>query len=277
MKQVGLVGIVNLTPDSFSDGGKLPGPEIAVEYIGKMIAEGASVIDIGAESTRPGAVLISPSEEWRRLGPVLEQLPKVKSKNVAISVDTRHAETARKALDLGVDWINDVTGFVSSAMVEVVKPSKCKLVVMHSLGVPANKAITIPPAADVVETLTAWGKDRVAKLEEKGIDKSRIIFDPGVGFGKSEPQSFTVLRNIAAFKSLGVPVFVGHSRKSFLARFTSSQPALRDDATLAASLFLAQQGVDYLRVHEIARHVQMLNAWNAIAYDEQQQNYRRSA
>lgn len=272
-----LIGIVNLTPDSFSDGGRFSQPEMVLEAIAKMADDGAQVVDIGAESTRPGAILISPTEEWRRLSPVLMPLSRAKPKGVAISVDTRHAETARKALELGVDWINDVTGFVSSAMIDAVQHSSCRLVMMHSLGVPANKAITLPPALDPVATLLSWAKERASLLLQKGIAKERIIFDPGIGFGKTSAQSLAIIREMERFQSLEMPILVGHSRKSFLAQFAGANPALRDDATLAVSMYLVNKNTHYLRVHDVARHRQMLTLWNAITHDESQPAYRRIA
>jgi dihydropteroate synthase len=273
MAETKLVGIINLTPDSFSDGGKFADKAAAIDAIAKMIGQGASVIDIGAESTRPGALPVSPGEEWRRLEPVLTALSGIRQPHVAFSLDTRHAENAAKALALGIDWINDVTGFVSPSMINTVKSSSCTLVMMHSLGVPANQAITLPRNADVIDTVNRWAKDRILALEMQGINRSRIVFDPGIGFGKTPEQSLTILRNIKECMALGVRVLVGHSRKSFLAGF----PADRDDATLAASLYLAQQGVDYLRVHDVSRHAQCLNVWEAIANDDRQSQHRRTA
>jgi len=272
MAETKLVGIINLTPDSFSDGGKLGNTQAALDAISRLIGQGARVIDLGAESTRPGALPVSPDEEWRRLEPVLQALATVKQPGVSFSLDTRHAETARRGLELGIDWINDVTGFASPAMVNVVKSAPCTLVMMHSLGIPANKSITLPPTADAAATVIAWAKERLQLLETQGIDRSRVIFDPGIGFGKTPAQSLAILRDIKKFAALGLRVLVGHSRKSFLAGFSD-----RDDATLAASLYLAAQSVDYLRVHDVARHAQMLSVWDAIAYDDRQSPHRRTA
>jgi dihydropteroate synthase len=272
MAETRLVGILNLTPDSFSDGGKFSDKDAALDAISRMIAAGAHVIDIGAESTRPGAPPVSPQEEWRRLEPVLQSLASVKQPNISFSLDTRHAENAAKALEIGIDWINDVTGFISPAMINAVKASSCTLVMMHSLGIPANRSITLPQSANVTETLITWAKERIALLEQQGILRNRIVFDPGIGFGKTPQQSFALIRDIKKFMTLGVRVMVGHSRKSFLASLGD-----RDDATLAASFYLAEQGVDYLRVHDVPRHTQMLNVWSAIAYDDRQSQHRRTA
>jgi dihydropteroate synthase len=273
MADTTLVGIINLTPDSFSDGGKFADTGAVLAAISRMIGQGARVIDIGAESTRPGALPVSPGEEWRRLESVLTALNGIRQPGVVFSLDTRHAENATKALELGMDWINDVTGFISPLMINAVKASPCALVMMHSLGVPANQAITLPQNADVIDTVNRWAKDRIQALEAQGIDRNRIIFDPGIGFGKTPAQSLTLIRNIKDCMTLGVRVLVGHSRKSFLAGFAAD----RDDATLAASLYLAEQGVDYLRVHDVVRHAQMLNVWEAIAHDDRQSAHRRTA
>lgn len=249
-----IVAILNVTPDSFSDGDEHFTPDAALRATQRAIEEGADVIDIGAESTRPGATPLSGEEEWQRLEPVLQHLPRVPS--IEFSVDTYHPENATKALALGVDWINDVSGFANPAMIQAVKNSDCKLVVMHSLGVPADKNIVLSPEADPVAELLAFAKKRFAELEQAGIKRSRLIFDPGIGFGKTAEQSKILLERISQFKPLGVPLFIGHSRKSFLGISGSSEK--RDTATLVVSRKLVGEGVDYLRVHNVKLHRQML-------------------
>lgn len=240
-----LVGIINITPDSFSDGGVNYSPQAAMESIQRLLEEGADVIDIGAESTRPNAAIIPQEEEWRRLEQVLSLLSAI---SVPVSVDTRYAKTAEKALALGVRWINDVSGFSSPEMIEAVRNSSCKLVVMHSLTVPADKNIILPLDADPVELLVNWANERFTALEKAGISRDRIIFDPGIGFGKNSDQSQAVIKGIGRFKELDTPILVGHSRKSFLGRDAD------DDATIKISQFLADQKIDYLRVHNVRRH-----------------------
>ena len=251
MSKTRLVGIVNITPDSFSDGGKALRPDDALAAIQQLIADGADIIDIGAESTRPGATPLTAEEEWQRLEPVLALLPRESS--VEFSLDTRHPYTARKAL-AHVDWINDVSGFADNAMIDAVKNSQCKLVVMHSLSVPADKNIVMPESADVIEELIAFAKQRISALEAAGIAHGRIVFDPGIGFGKTAKQSLDILHNIESFSVLGVPLYIGHSRKSFL----GGNPAERDAATLAISRDLAAHGIAYLRVHDVAAHARVL-------------------
>jgi dihydropteroate synthase len=254
-----LVGIINVTPDSFSDGGAYFDADFATQAIAKFIEDGADVIDIGAESTRPGATPISPKEEWQRLEPVLKSLPRFASQPVQFSVDTRHAEVAQRALELGVHWINDVSGFADAAMIAAVKSSDCKLVVMHSLTVPADKNVVMTET-DVVPALLQWAKTRLEIIRGEGISTNRIIFDPGIGFGKNPQQSLAILRGVEQFKTLGVSLLIGHSRKSFLAGFNTD----RDDATLVVSQYLAERGIEYLRVHNVVRHKQMLDFMEAL-------------
>jgi len=243
-----IVGIVNVTPDSFSDGGQNFAPEKAIAAVLELIGQGANVVDIGAESTRPNAILISPDEEWSRLAPVLERRAEF---DALISVDTRHAKTVKKAIAAGVDWINDVSGFGAQEMVEVVKNANCKIVVMHSLSVPADKNIVLPDGCDTVAEIMDWAKARIKSLENAGIKRERIIFDIGIGFGKTAAQSHELIKNIAKFKELGVALFVGHSRKSFLG---ADSVAEADQKTLEISKFLSVQGVEFLRVHNVQIH-----------------------
>ena len=247
-----IVAIVNVTPDSFSDGGSSFSPADAIAHIERAIAGGADVIDIGAESTRPGAAPLTTDEEWSRLEPVLSNLPK--SRHIEFSVDTRHAKTATNALIKGVNWINDVSGFCDDAMIDAVSGSNCKLVLMHSLSVPADKNIVLPDDVDVIDEIIRFAHARISHMEERGIDTSRIIFDPGIGFGKTTEQSQIIIDGITHFLQLGVPLLVGHSRKSFLGGGLQE----RDAATLKLSKTLAMQGVSYLRVHDVRAHFQML-------------------
>ncbi len=244
-----LVGILNVTPDSFSDGGTFVDPEAVVVRVVQMVSERATVIDIGAESTRPGATPLTHEEEWLRLEPILRAV--LTHVACEISVDTRHPQTAEKALALGVHWINDVSGF-SQQMVDVVKNSKCRLVVMHSLSVPARKDLVFDETVDVVEAVRDWCLEKLAMLERHGIARERIIFDPGIGFGKTAEQSMKLIERVSYLKVPGTQLLVGHSRKSFLTTLGIKSLAERDEATGQLSAFLATQGVDYVRVHNVA-------------------------
>jgi dihydropteroate synthase len=239
-----LVGILNLTPDSFSDGGRLPDARAQVAALETLIGQGADVVDIGAESTRPGATPLTADEEWQRLSPFFAALT---PSHIAhpLSLDTRHAINAKRALDKGFAWINDVSGFADPAMVAAVAGYDCKKVVMHSLTVPASKDVTLPEGADAVALLISWVRDVSSRL------MGDIIIDPGLGFGKTRAQNWHIVEHIGVLQSLGLPVLIGHSRKSFLG-------GERDEATLALSRKLIQKRVDYLRVHDVPAHRALL-------------------
>jgi len=258
-----LVGILNVTPDSFAEASPSTDSEDAIARAAELIEDGADVIDVGAESTRPGARALSPEEEWSRLGPCLPRLVALaQQEGVAVSLDTRHPETARRGIGEGVDWINDVGG-APEAMAKVVAPSTVRLVVMHNVSIPADPARRLPPQADAVAEVLSFLKARVEALAKAGVARERLIVDPGFGFGKSPRQQLAMVTRAGAFSSLGTPVLVGHSRKSFLSLFTEAPAPRRDDVTLALSGVLMTLGVDYLRVHEIRRHAALRAALTA--------------
>lgn len=250
-----LMGIINITPDSFSDGGNYFPLDHALRHAEQLIEQGAEILDIGAESTRPNADMISAEEEWQRLEPFLLALMEENfSLKPKISVDTRHAETAEKALALGVDWINDVSGLENLKMCEVLANHTCDIVFMHHLGIPANKT-HIPLHANPVDVILKWANDRLQQILQLGIKKERLIFDVGIGFGKTPEQSLYLLNHIKHFQSLGVRLLVGHSRKSFLSLFTDKKSHERDLESVIFSLALAKKSVDYLRVHDVENHM----------------------
>lgn len=256
-----IVGILNITSDSFSGDGVL-GAKDASARVDAMIADGASVIDIGAESTRPGAQILSPQEEWQRLEPVAKAV-RARKGEVEFSVDTRHVEIAAKALESGFSWINDVSGGEDSGMFKLAKASGCKLALMHSLTIPADPSRildTTDPVGEVVE----WGRRALEQADKAGLARRQIVLDPGIGFGKSPEQSLALVKDIGRLKALGAAVLVGHSRKSFLRLFTGKPAAERDPETLAFSCYLAEQGVDYLRVHDVKSHAAMLRIRGAL-------------
>lgn len=252
-----LVGILNLTPDSFSDGGKFIDSVAAIQHVTHLVKCGAEIIDIGAESTGPLAKPLSTNEEWQRLEPVLNLImSEVSSLKIIpkISIDTHHEIIARKALNLNINWINDVSGLTQAAMREAVSDHTCDVVIMHHLHIPENRQVFLPRDQDVIETVYQWAEKQIAFLEKNQIARERIIFDIGIGYGKTAEQSLILLKNIAVFHSLGVRLIVGHSRKSFLQQFTTQSAVERDLETVAISLFLAKQAIDYLRVHNIDAH-----------------------
>lgn len=266
---VHLVGIVNVTPDSFSDGGCYNAPEQAIAQGEMLLMQGANMLDIGAESTRPGATPLSQEEEWARLSPVLPKLITLAhAKGKWVSVDTRHARTAEKALAVGVDCINDVSGLTEEAMIWAVQHSTCQLVMMHHLGIPADKTVTLPEDCDPVAEVLKWANAHIQKLQQHGIAKERLIFDPGIGFGKTAAQSLMIVQQIERFHSLRIPLMAGHSRKSFLTAMTDAQASERDVETLISSLYLINQKTQYLRVHNIDWHKRALQMHQALHTSE---------
>ena len=256
MKQPALMGIVNITPDSFSGDGQLYLQ--AAQHALELVEQGADIIDFGAESTRPGAEPITDEQEWSRLGPTLEQVIRKDIRTRArVSIDTYHAQTASRALDLGLDIINDVSGLDDVAMMDILSEVDCDVVVMHSLGVPADSAVTLPEDCDVVARILEWKADVTKKAANRGVTKERLVYDPGIGFGKTSLQSLALIESAAALKASGGRWLYGHSRKSFMKHAGAADMAARDAMTLKLSAQLAQAGVDYLRVHDVAAHVAM--------------------
>ncbi|EKE01560.1 MAG: Folate synthesis bifunctional protein [uncultured bacterium] len=257
-----MMGVLNITTDSFSDGGKFIDLEAALAQAENLFNAGADIIDIGAESTRPiSATTITPEEEWRRLQPILDTWQSLwlnKNFRPKLSIDTHKPETADKLLSYKIDFFNDVTGLVNPKMLEIVKESNAKIIFMHNLGIPANPEKVFAPDVDVVSAVYQWGEQQLEKLIKLGVDKERLIFDVGIGFGKTAHQSFALIKNISQFHKLGVPLLVGHSRKSFFNQFTNKPFAERDIETAGISEFLATQKVDYLRVHNVDLNMRLL-------------------
>lgn len=249
-----LVGIVNVTPDSFSDGGQFLYPDKALDHIFHLIHTGAEIIDIGAESTAPNATPLEANTEWDRLQPVLELIKDAKKQffiQPKISVDTRHPEVAKKALIQGVDWINDVTGLDNPAMRDIIIQSNVDCVVMHHLSIPERRDHILPRNQDPIKMVYEWAEERLHELENQGISREKVIFDPGIGFGKMPEQSLLLLKHAHVFQQLGSRILIGHSRKTFFSLLSSMPFAERDVETMAMSLFLAKQAVHYIRVHNV--------------------------
>jgi 2-amino-4-hydroxy-6-hydroxymethyldihydropteridine diphosphokinase/dihydropteroate synthase len=258
------MGIVNVTPDSFSDGGELGDAAAAEARVVELVAAGAQLVDIGAESTRPGATLLSADEEWTRLEPVLGLLAdryRGMLLRPRLSVDTYHAETARRALALGADVINDVSGLTTPAMLELAATSGAEFVAMHNLGVPADKTRVLPIDQDPTVLVEQWLEQRLGEWERAGIDASRVVFDPGVGFGKNALQSLRLLRNVERLQRFALRLLVGHSRKSFMQQAAAADRQDRDLFTIGASLKLCAAGVDILRVHNVGAHAAAYRGW----------------
>jgi len=255
-----LVGIINITPDSFSDGGKYTVIDAAVSRAKELVTAGSEILDIGAEATNPRASAITATEEWERLMPVLSAiLAETPSMIIPpkISIDTRHAEVAEKSLAQGVQWINDVSGLEDAHMREVIAASQCDVVVMHHLGIPVDRARVLSLQQNPIEQILPWAEQRLTQLTQQGIAKERIIFDVGIGFGKNPQQCLELLKHIDRFRQLDTRLLIGHSRKIFLEQFTPKIFAERDPETVALSLFLASRQIDYLRVHDIDLHARV--------------------
>ncbi len=249
-----LVGILNITPDSFSDGGHYDAPQAAYAHAETLLSDGATILDIGAESTRPGATPLTPQQEWKRLQPCLQAIVTLAHQQGAtVSLDTRHTSTAQRGLACGIDWINDVSGGQDATMLKLVAEAGCDYVLMHSLSVPAAASRQLPTSVNVVSELDNFFHQTLNMLQEIGINKERTILDPGIGFGKSAAHSLQLLWNMPRFTRHGCRLLAGHSRKSCFA-LASPDKSHRDALTLLASSFLMQYGVNYLRVHDVRAH-----------------------
>ena len=259
------MAIINLTPDSFSDGGLFAGEEVFSKTILKYEEMGVAIIDLGAESTRPGAIGISADEELNRLKPFLKQLSCLYEKKrlkPLISVDTRHVKTAEVVLKSGVDIINDVSGLKNQEMLSLLKNSQTSYVLTHSLDIPVNPKNVLNK--DPLQTLCHWLEEKLNILDKHHISLNRIFFDPGIGFGKNSLQSLKILRNLQVFHSYPVRLLVGHSRKSFMTDFSPQEANLRDMETLGVSMGLIKQGVDILRVHNPEIHIRGFRGWSHV-------------
>jgi dihydropteroate synthase len=253
------MGIVNVTPDSFS--AVLQDP-IATGL--SMIAAGADIIDIGGESTRPGAAPVAPEEEQRRVLPVIAALA---GRGVPLSIDTRNAATMAAALDAGASIVNDVTGLAHDpAAAPLVAARSCDVVLMHMRGTPQTMA-GLTSYDDVVAEVVAELSARVDAALAAGVKREHIVIDPGIGFAKTAAQNLRLLQNLDAFRALDLPVLVGVSRKSFIGHYGGEPDAARRfPGSLAAALFAVSRGASILRVHDVAETLQALRMWQALAF-----------
>lgn len=255
------MGVLNVTPDSFSDGGQFLAPQHAIHRACEMVEQGADFIDVGGESTRPGSEPVPLEEELRRLTPIFEALSK---KGIPFSCDTTKPDVARKAIELGAVAINDVRGFRDSEMAELAAQSGCICIVMHMLGEPRTMQ-TNPVYRDVVGDVITFLETQAKTLESMGVHHSKIWLDPGIGFGKTLEHNLEILRNISNFVEVGYPVLVGVSRKSFIGKIAEEpEPRERVPGSIAAGLWCASRGVKILRVHDVRETVQALRVWEAI-------------
>jgi dihydropteroate synthase len=246
-----VMGIVNVTPDSFSDGGNFDDPSAAIDHGLKLAAEGADLLDVGGESTRPGSGPVPPDEELRRVVPVVAELAKRTA--VPISVDTSKAEVARRSLEAGARIVNDVTGLRGDpAMLAVVADARAGVVVMHMQGTPATMQAN-PQYADVVADVAAFFEERLCALAAAGIDPAAVCLDPGIGFGKNLDHNLTLLANLGAFTRFARPVCLGVSRKGFVGKLCDRGAGERMPGSLAVACFATARGEAHvLRVHDVA-------------------------
>ncbi len=253
-----IMGVLNVTPDSFSDGGDHFDVDAAVAAANRMAKDGALIIDVGGESTRPGASPVSPDEEWGRIGAVVEALAK---QGLCVSVDTRHYQVAEKAIAAGASVVNDVSGFRDPLMVKAVRDANVGLVVMHMQGEPATMQDD-PRYDDVVAEVCGYLAERAAQLREEGISRKRICLDPGPGFGKTPKQTIELMRNIHEVRRLGYPVMVAASRKRYVAyayHIDDPDPKARDDASAQEALLACELGASVVRTHNVAKTVEALS------------------
>lgn len=256
-----VMGILNVTPDSFSDGGVHADLTTAIGAGLRMVADGAAIVDVGGESTRPGSAEVSPAEELARVrGPVRA----LADEGACVSVDTRHADVAAGALEAGAAILNDVGGFTDPAMVRLAVDSRAGLVVMHMKGEPRTMQ-EAPVYSDVVAEVASWLDERASALVAAGVAPERIVLDPGIGFGKTTEHNILLLRHLDALIELGYPVLVGASRKRFIGEITGvGEPRERLAGSLAVAIDAVERGAAVVRVHDVAETVRALRMSAAI-------------
>ncbi len=250
-----------MTPDSFSDGGKFADTSNAIDHALELATHGASILDIGGESTRPYSTAVDTEDETKRVIPVIEAL--AKQTTIPISIDTSKASVAQAALDAGAEIINDVTGLQGDPeMIQVAKTSGAGVCAMHMKGTPQTMQDD-PQYNNVVEEIFEYLRLRKNHLLDAGIDLEKICLDPGIGFGKTHAHNLELLASCERYHELGCPILVGHSRKGFIGHVLEDKTTDRDSSTLAISLMLAQKGVQIIRVHEVKETVKALRVFKA--------------
>jgi dihydropteroate synthase len=258
-----VMGILNVTPDSFSDGSKFMRLDNAIAQAKEMIANKVDIIDIGGESTRPGADSVSTEEELKRVIPVIKAI-RVFS-DVIISIDTSKAVVASEAIAAGADIINDVSALEGDEkMLRVLQENPdIPIILMHKKGTPQTMQIN-PYYDDVIDEIISYLADKINFCESNGIAKERIVIDPGIGFGKRQEDNLKIIQRLKEFHTLGVPILLGTSRKGFIAKIYDSTPEEREEATLATTAFAFQSGVQIVRVHSVLSNVRLLQTLQAI-------------
>ncbi|WP_341817084.1 dihydropteroate synthase [Wolbachia endosymbiont (group A) of Agelastica alni] len=260
-----LVGIVNITPDSFSDGGLYYDADQATKQALRLLSDGASIVELGAQSTRPGSSIQTPKAEYARLKPVLDDLNQyMKVGDIKVSIDSFWPDVILNVLEhYNIAWVNDQKGDLDDNTLKAIASSGCSIVIMHSLSIPPHSDNIIPSDIDPIDTINNWAERNINRLLALGFDQSSIIIDPGIGFGKSLYQNIWLLCNIEALQSFGCKVLVGHSRKSFISSFSTEPVFNRDLETIALSSALHNK-VDFLRVHNVRNHMRFFVAQAAL-------------
>jgi|TARA_B110000116_G_C16789067_1_gene562650 dihydropteroate synthase len=259
-----IMGIINTTPDSFSDGGLFESSEAAIQRAIELENEGASIIDFGGESTRPGAEKVSVKEELNRILPAVEKFGEIRSPKTLISIDTQKVEVAEAGLAAGADIINDVTGFSDPAMREVAAESKCGIVIMHMAGNPRTMQIS-PNYSNVTAEVITFLNEQIALCESDGISRERIIVDPGIGFGKSLEHNLELIRSIPQITEIKRPLLIGASRKTFIGEILENNDINeREWPTVALTSYCREQGATLFRVHSVKQNLDAMLMTEAI-------------
>ena len=256
-----VMGILNVTPDSFSDGGRFVVPDDALVQAERMIAEGADILDIGGESTRPGAAAVSLDEEMARVLPLIERI--AAEFDVPVSIDTSKPELMRAAVAAGAAMINDVSALRAPGAVAVVAALGVPVCLMHMQGEPRSMQAA-PQYDDVLADVIRFLADRVTVCVAAGIARERLLIDPGFGFGKTLQHNLALLRGLGQFRQLGLPILIGISRKSMLGAITGKPVGERQTASVAAALMAVERGARIVRVHDVAAMVDALRLWRAV-------------
>jgi dihydropteroate synthase len=254
------MGIVNVTPDSFSDGGQHASTVAAIAHARQLIADGADILDIGGESTRPGAARVSEQQELDRVLPVIAGLRGI---TIPISIDTYKPGVMRAALAAGASMVNDVNALQEDGALQAVAETDAAVCLMHKQGTPQTMQRQ-PEYGNVLDEVSAFLRQRIAAVEAAGIPRDRIVIDPGFGFGKTLAHNLDLLRQLEAFDALGVPLLVGFSRKSMLGAITGRDVGDRMAASVAAAILAVQRGAAIVRVHDVRETVDALKVWDAI-------------
>lgn len=257
-----LMGILNVTPDSFSDGGLYLNPDRAIARIEEMVSQGVDIVDVGAESTKPGSQYVSEEEEMRRLVPVFNYLKK--HPKISFSVDTRKPAVAEVAIEAGCKMINDISGGENPEMQELIASSGILVCLMHMKKTPETMQQDPSYTKGVIPEIMSFLRDRVDTLIGKGVQKEKIILDPGIGFGKTVAHNLEILQNLPKLNELGYPLLLGISRKSFMQKILKKTAAEVLPSTIGINALLIEQDVDYIRVHDVAEHRQLITVIDSI-------------